>query len=84
VHAQLTAPLAVRLQGRDDVRIDLDDVQRAGQRQHGCGDGAPARADFDETIARARIDGADDTVDRAGVVQEVLPVTLLGVAVLHQ
>ncbi len=74
----------MRLQRRHDVAIDLDHVEPARQRKDRCRDRAAAGADFHEPIARTRVDGAHDPVDRAGVVQEVLPVALLGVTVLHQ
>ncbi len=84
MHAQFAASLAVGLQRRHDVAIDLDDVERASQCEHGGGDRAATGTDFDQPLAGARIDGANDAVDRAGVVQEVLTVALLGVTVLHQ
>ncbi len=62
----------------DQVTIELDHGQFRVAAQQRQGDGALARADFDQAVAVFRVDRQDDLVDIAAVGEEVLAELLLG------
>ena len=80
----LAAMAAILFEQRNDVMVDFDDVQRACTLEQGRGNRAAARAYLDQPIARLGVDGADDALDRAGVMQEMLAIALFGKARPHQ
>jgi hypothetical protein len=66
-----------RAQARGQVAVELDRGQRADAREQREGERAFARADLDEALARLRVDRAQQPVDDAALVQEMLPEALL-------
>src|SRR5690606_24237019 len=60
------------LQDGDQVQVQLDHIQACAAVQQTFGERALTRADFHQALAVARVDGAQDAVDDAGVVQEIL------------
>ena len=65
-----------RQQAGDQVAVELDDIERAGAGRELFCQRALARPDLHQVVVGARIDGPHDTVDNAGIVQEILAETL--------
>src|SRR5690606_41521189 len=57
--------------------VDVVRGQAAVRRQQREGHGALAGSDLDAAVARLRVDGEDDLLDPAALMQEVLPERLL-------
>ncbi len=72
VQAEIIAASELVLQDRDQVLVQLDNVQLSATAQQAFGQGALARADFQQVFAGLGVDGAQDAVDDACIVQEVL------------
>ncbi|MCK1786564.1 hypothetical protein L9Z73_20090 [Pseudomonas sp. TNT11] len=70
----LAAKLLV--EDRDQVFIEFNHVQLSAAGQQALGQCALARADFQQTVFGLGMDGAQDAVNHASVVQEVLPEAL--------
>ena len=60
------------LQMRGQVAIDLDGIEPLGGLEQGGGHHPLARADFQQVIAGARVDGHDDALHHAVIAQKVL------------
>lgn len=60
------------VEDRDQVLVQLHHVQLRAAAQQAFGQGALARADFQHAVFGFGVDSTQDTVDNAGVVQEVL------------
>jgi len=64
------------VEDRDQVLVQFHHVQLAAAGEQALGQRALARADFQQAVFWLGMDGAQDTVDHASVVQEVLPEAL--------
>ena len=60
------------LQNRHQVLVQLHHVQLGTAAQQAFGQSTLARPDLQQVFARSGVNGAQDTVDDAGVMQEVL------------
>ena len=60
------------IQDRDQVFVQLDNVQLPAAAQNALGQCALARTNLQQAVARLGIDRAQDAVDNARIVQEVL------------
>ncbi|MNG06556.1 hypothetical protein D3C84_898040 [compost metagenome] len=60
------------LQDGNEVQVQLDHIELGAAGQQALGEGALAWADFQQVLARAGVDAAQDAVDHACIVQEVL------------
>ncbi|MCY1455998.1 hypothetical protein D9M71_731840 [compost metagenome] len=72
MQAEVAAISELVLQDRHQVFVQLHHVQLCATAQQAFGQGALARADFQQVFAGLGVDGTQDAVDDAGVVQEVL------------
>ncbi|MCY1447661.1 hypothetical protein D9M71_642910 [compost metagenome] len=72
VQAEVVAVSELLVEDRDQVLVQLDHVQLCAARQQAGSQGALTRADFQHALAGLGVDRAQDAVDDAGVVQEVL------------
>ena len=57
---------------RDEIAVELDDGQRAVLPEQRKGDRALARSDFNQVVARLRVDREHDFLDDVAIMQEVL------------
>jgi hypothetical protein len=78
VHDQLTESFAAFLQQRDDVAVDLDDLDSPRTLQQGRGQRAQAGAYLHQPLPRPGIDRIDNPADDAAVVKKVLAESLPG------
>ncbi|MNE30905.1 hypothetical protein D3C80_1244460 [compost metagenome] len=83
VEGEVRVAAEAHLQQGQQVLVQLDHVQLGAAAEQTLGKGALTGADFHHVLARAGMDGAQDAVDDAGIVQEVLAEALAG-AVLVQ
>ncbi|MNN57866.1 hypothetical protein D3C81_1728780 [compost metagenome] len=60
------------LQDGNEVQVQLDHIELGAAGQQALGEGALAWADFQQVLARTGVDAAQDAVDHACIVQEVL------------
>ncbi len=72
VQAEIAATGKLVLQDRHQVLVQFHHVQLCPAAQQAFGQGALAGADFQQMFAGLGVDGTQDAVDDAGVVQEVL------------
>ena len=82
VNAQPVGGVFLAQQG-DQVPVQLDHMQMRDLFQQGIGQGAPARPDFHQGVARLQAQGANHAVDQIAVVQEVLAKAFTGAVFCH-
>ncbi|MCY1183260.1 hypothetical protein D9M68_797810 [compost metagenome] len=76
VEAEVRQKAELVLQDGDQVQVQFDDVELGAAGQQAFGERALARPDLQQVLARAGVNAAQDAVDDAGVMQEVLAETL--------
>ncbi|MCY1514918.1 hypothetical protein D9M68_494840 [compost metagenome] len=78
VQGELRIEAELELEQRNQVLVQLDHVEMRAATGQALGEGALAGADFHQAFACTRVNGAQDAVDDAGVVQEVLAEAFAG------
>ena len=73
VHDELAGALRARSRSsRDQVAVDLDDLEPLAALEEGQGERPAPRADLDDAFAGLRVDRRDDSREDARVMQEML------------
>jgi len=72
VQAKARVGAELALQDGDQVEVQLDHVELRAAAEQALGQRALARADLQQALVLLGADGAQDAVDDAGIVQEVL------------